>query len=132
MDAKEFLSQAYKLDRQAMLIVEKAEKLRASLYGYQDATEAVAKVNAYEQQANAVIDELVDKRIEIENAIKTVPDETQREVLERRYLLFQRWDGRFDEYSGEYTQGIAEAMGYSRRQILRIHGTALQKIKIPE
>ena len=132
MEAKEFLSQAYKLDRQAMLIVEKAERLRASLYGYQDATEAVAKVNTYEQQANAVIDELVDKRIEIENAIKTVPDETQREVLERRYLLFQRWDGRFDEYSREYTQGIAEAMGYSRRQILRIHGTALQKIKIPE
>ena len=28
MEAKEFLSQAYKLDRQAMLIVEKAERLR--------------------------------------------------------------------------------------------------------
>ena len=84
----------------------------------------------YEKDANRLIDQLVTKRLEIENAIKSVRDDAQREVLERRYLLFQRWESRFDGRTGEYIKGIAESMGYSERQIYRLHGKALKNVSV--
>ena len=142
MTAKEFLSQAYRLDRQAEMLLAKADKLRASLYGrgisYDgsrvksgmsgDLSDVVEKVIEYERQADEVISMLVEKRLEIERTIAAVPDEIQREVLERRYLLYQPWETYFDKRTGEKTIGIDEAMSYSARQIYRIHGEALLNI----
>ena len=144
MTPKEYLNQVYKIDCQINLTLAKIEKMRASLYkigngGSGVPTQrqssdslgaAIAKVLDYEKDANRLIDQLVTKRLEIENAIKSVRDDAQREVLERRYLLFQRWESRFDGRTGEYIKGIAESMGYSERQIYYLHGKALKNIAV--
>lgn len=144
MTPKEYLNQVYRIDRRINVTLAKIEKMRASLYkigaggssvpaqrqSSDSLGAAVAKVLDYEKNANRLIDELVTKRLEIENAIKGVQDAAQREVLERRYLLFQRWESRFDERTGEYVKGIAESMGYSERQIYRLHGKALKNVSV--
>lgn len=142
MTAKEYLSQAYKLDKQADMILQKAAAMRNSLYGRgqngesgkpapsgDSLAKAITKVVDYERKADEIIDMLVDKRIEIENAIAEIPDPIQREVLERRYLMYQPFEGGYDKKTGAYIKGIDEIMGYSARQIYRFHGYGLQKIK---
>ena len=143
MTAKEYLSQAYRLDKQADMIIQKADALRKSLYGRGQNSEsgkstpsgdslakAIAKVVDYERKADEIIDELVDMRIEIENAIAEIPDPAQREVLERRYLMYQPFEGGYDKKTGAYIKGIDESMGYSVRQVYRLHRYGLQKIKV--
>lgn len=146
MTAKEYLSQAYYIDREINLTLAKSDKLRQSLYGRTvayDSTGGVKssgdkdtlgrtfeKIDEYERKANELIDSLIEKRIEIENTIKAVPDSVQREVLERRYLLFQEWDSGYDKSTGEYKKGIYEEMHFSRRQIFYLHGEALKSIAL--
>lgn len=145
MTAKEYLNQAYYIDREINLTLAKADKLRQSLYGRAVTHDSTAvqssgdkdtlgrtfeKIDEYERKANEMIDRLVEKRIEIENTIKAVPDSVQREVLERRYLLFQEWDSGYDRNTGEYKKGIYEEMHFSRRQIFRIHGEALSVVSM--
>lgn len=55
---------------------------------------------------------------EIRQQIRIVPDATEQEILSRRYLLDQSWEK------------IAVEMGYSYRNITRIHGHALQHFEI--
>lgn len=144
MTVKEYLGQVYKIDRRIQITLAKAEKMRASVI-YKSPTfsgegggtpasdrigEAIAKTVDYERRADELVDKLVDMRLEIERAIQSVDDVVQREILERRYLLFQSWDSRYDARTGEYIKGIAESMGYSERQIFRLHGEALKKIKM--
>ena len=98
MTAKEYLNQAYTIDKQIAGKIRKAEMLRKSLYGkglnYEsngsnpnhsgDALgRAVAKVVDYENEANQMIDSLIALRIEIENTIQGVPDEKERTLLEK-------------------------------------------------
>lgn len=143
LTAKEYLNQAYKLDRKADMILQKADAMRKSLYGrgqsyesggHSDSSDSIAKAIAkfvdYERKADEVIDKLIDKRIEIENLIKLVPDPVQREVLERRYLLYQSWDGFYDKISGQYIKGIYEIMGYSRSQVFKHHQKGLEVAKM--
>ena len=142
MTAKEYLNQAYKIDRRIQITLAKAEKMRSGITykspsfdsagspqgGSDKLSEAIAKVVDYEREANELINKLVSKRIEIEQTIQSVQDAVQREVLERRYLLYQQWESRFDERTGEYIKGIAEEMGFSRRRIFQIHGEALKTL----
>lgn len=55
---------------------------------------------------------------EIRQQIGMVPDPTEQEILSRRYLIGQSWEK------------IAVEMGYSYRNITRIHGHALQNFEI--
>ena len=144
MTVKEYLSQVYKIDRRIQITLAKAEKMRASVMhksqtfgGEGSGTpapdkigEAISKAVDYEHHADELVDKLVKMRLEIERAIQTVDDVVQREVLERRYLMFQRWESGYDERTGEYIKGIAESMGYSERQIYRLHGKALRNVKM--
>lgn len=146
MTAKEYLGQVYYIDREINMTLAKADKLRKSLYGKgqkfddvggskssqnsDEIGDVVAMVIDYENKANALIDKLIKARIEIETAIKLVPDSIQREVLERRYLLFQPWETYFDIKTGDKIIGIDEAMHYSSRQIYRIHGKALLWVSV--
>ncbi|MBQ5566086.1 MAG: hypothetical protein IIT42_04505 [Clostridia bacterium] len=146
MTAKEYLGQVYYIDREINMTLAKADKLRKSLYGKgqkfddvggskssqssDEIGDVIATVIDYENKANALIDKLIKARIEIETAIKLVPDSIQREVLERRYLLFQPWETYFDIKTGDKIIGIDEAMHYSSRQIYRIHGKALLWVSV--
>lgn len=132
MTAKEYLQQAYIIDRRIKLDTEKLAAARSALYGKTarydsdgskpvprgNATEsAVLRVMELEERLNREIDELTAKQQEIELTVNAVPDEVQREVLTRRYLLYQKWEI------------IAEEMCYSERQVFRIHGSALRAFK---
>lgn len=55
---------------------------------------------------------------EIKNSVDYVRDGTDREILTRRYLLGQSWEK------------IAVEMGYSYRNVTRLHGHALRNFKI--
>ena len=146
MTAKEYLNQAYKIDRRINIIRAKAEKMRAvaeykspstdgtgnSGSGSDKLLNAVEKMIEYENKADELIDKLVGKRLEIENAIQGVCDPVQREILERRYLLYQPWESYLDERTGKMVKGIAESMGYSRRRIFQLHGLALKNIQVPK
>lgn len=63
---------------------------------------------------------LVALKREIAAVILAVPDETQRTVLERRYLCYQKFEV------------IADEMNYSIENIFRLHRIALKNVEIPE
>ena len=130
---KEYLQQAYRIDRKIKLDIEKLSAMRSALFGkavsYEsDGTQhtphgngieaAMLRVLEYEERINAEIDRLTDTRLKIEQVINLVPDDTQREVLTRRYLLYQKW---------EY---IAVEMNYNIKWIFKLHGKALSKLTI--
>ena len=47
------------------------------------------------------------------------PDLQERVILYGRYVNFYSWEK------------IAQDMGYSERHVLRLHGSALEKVQIP-
>lgn len=148
MTPKEYLNQAYKIERRINIIGAKVSKLRSQLeykgisydgsgasHGTADSdgmSSTIADIADYERRQRELADVLIAKRFEIESVIENVQNSAQREVLERRYLLYQRWESRFDERTGEYVKGIAEEMNYSPRAIYKIHGEALKNIALPE
>ena len=78
-----------------------------------DLSDAIAALEKYAERVNAKWDELIALRTEAEKQIEQIVDGRYREVLHRRYLQGESW---------EY---IAIGLGYSFRQVLRIHGAAL-------
>ena len=126
---REYLSQAYIIDRQVALALQKAEEMRRSLYG-RNINNAKAKVDDYERKTAETINKLIETRLKIEKAISSVPDTVQREILERRYLMFQPFESGYDRKSGKYKTGIAEDMDYSERHVYRLHNMALEHINI--
>lgn len=132
MTAKEYLNQAYIIDRKIIMKLAKAEGLRSSLHGCGSQFDntgsqhsnndkigsAIAKIVDYEAQCDVLIDKLVSLKLEIENVIQSVEDPLQCEVLERRYLKFQKWER------------IADDMKLDLRWIYRIHKKALIKLTI--
>lgn len=130
MNSKDYLQQAYAIDRQIRLDIQKLDSMRGALYGRaisydRDGSKAASKTNGmedsmarvldYERHINEEIERLTAKRTEIENDIYTIPDDTLREVLTRRYLLYQKWEL------------IAEEMNYGVRHIYKLHLKALRE-----
>ena len=81
-----------------------------------DLSDAIAALEKYAERVNAKWDELIALRTEAEGLIEKIADGRYREVLKRRYLWGESW---------EY---IAVGMGYSFRQVTRLHGGALRAI----
>ena len=81
-----------------------------------DLSDAIAALEKYAERVNAKWDELIALRTEAEKQIEQIADGRYREVLHRRYLQGESW---------EY---IAVGMGYSFRQVTRLHGGALRAI----
>ena len=130
MTTKEYLKQIYRLDRRIELDRRKIEKLRAVL-DYKPPSggsgsgssadripDTLAKIIEYEEQAERLTKRYIEVYMEVETAIAAVSDPVLREVLERRYLLYQKWEE------------IADAMHYTPRRIYQLHGRALQKISL--
>nr|UWH96882.1 MAG: Protein of unknown function (DUF722) [Bacteriophage sp.] len=132
MTPKEYLNQAYYIDRRIAIDLEKIEAMKSSLHGYPDfrmdgirrestgnaMEQTILKVLEYEERINADIDRLIDKKKEIENVIGDVQDSRLREILTRRYLLFQKWEH------------IASEMHTDLSWVFRLHKRALDKIVI--
>lgn len=131
MTKKEYLSQVYKMDKRLNILQRKVEKLRSVLEYHSPSFDScggggssdrmpdtISKIMEYEQHAEQLRAEFVNKYTEIDKAIHEVEDENLREVLERRYLIYQKWDQ------------IAEEMHYTVRRVYQLHGDALQKISL--
>lgn len=72
----------------------------------------------YSKAIDERIDELYKIKQEILKAISGVDNSTYRALLIERYINFKTWEQ------------IADYMNYSRMHVTRLHGRALQKVKM--
>ena len=146
-EAKAYLQQAFKLGKRIRTEQEKIDHLRSKIEykspsfeggggtnpsGSDKMAAVVAEIVEYEQEKAQMMLNYIHKYKEIEQTIREIEDDVEREILERRYLLCEPWEGGYDKQSGKYIEGIAEKVGYSVRNVYKKHGLALIKIKIPE
>lgn len=133
MTAKEYLSQAYRLDKRIERKTEERDRLRARLEkataqltgmprggSGTDWTEAAVKVMELEAEISAEISELCRLKREIRAVIDAVEDKRYRDILEMRYE------------SGWRFERIAVEANYTWRHVMRMHREALKAVKVPE
>lgn len=131
MTAKEYLSQAYKIDDDINSKLEQIASLRElatkattvisdmpgspnrNLHKMED---AIVKLTDLEAELNEDINRLATMKVDITRMIKRVPNRQERNVLEKRYLCYETWEQ------------ISVDMGYSIQHTFRIHDLGLQKI----
>lgn len=136
MTAKQYLRQVYRLNELIQSDLEELEQLKAlstsisspNLSGMPHSatrsTEApfakcVAKIIDLERIINDEIDRFVDMKKEVRETINTLESPNEVLVLKLRYVEFLKWGA------------VAVKMNLSLKQVHRIHGDALQNIKIP-
>lgn len=134
MTAKEYLSQAYRLDQRINSKIEQvaslndlATKCTSTLTGMprnpnrasSTMADAVGKIIDLQNEINRDIDCLVDLKREIVTVIKAIENPEYQTLLEKRYLCFLTWEK------------IAVDMGYDLRWLYRIHKRALDEIRVP-
>lgn len=135
MTAKEYLSQAYRLDQRIDAKIEQVMSLRnlaakatstlsdAAPSGTQNVhrmEDIIIKIIDFENEINADIDRLVDLKREIMRGIKALPNLEYQTLLELRYLCFKSWEQ------------IAIEMNYSIQHIYRMREKAFKEIVVPE
>lgn len=133
MDAKQYLSQAYYLDKRINSKIEQVASLRelatkatASIHAERVSgttqrspmENAVVKLIDLEHEINDDIDRLVDLKRELNEFISEIDNHAYRIVLELRYLNGNTWEE------------VSAVMGYDLRWIYRLHGKALNEVEI--
>lgn len=134
MTAKEYLSQAFYMNRQIKAKERRLEWLReiapgpSMRFSQEEKSkgdprsslveEAALKVVELEEEIASDILDLVRVMKDIASAISRVDSIECRTILEMRYLSFMEWDE------------IISRMGYSRSYVFRLHGEALNAIRI--
>lgn len=134
VNAKQYLKQAYKLNERIesdKIELENLRSLSTSIAG--DMTQEKVQSSASGDKTLNIICAIVDLEDEIKNEIEKlirlkkqirdvinkVEDVDEMLVLKYRYLMFLQWDE------------ICEKMNYSKRQMYRIHYSALEHVKVP-
>ena len=132
MMAKEYLSQAWNIDRRINDKVAHVSQLRDMAMNVsavisdmprspspnnQRMENIIARLTDTEEEINADIDRLVSLKLEIMNTIWQVTDENAQMVLERRYHRFKSWED------------IAAEMSVSIRWVHKIHAKALDDVE---
>ena len=132
LSAKEYLSQAYYLELQVQSKLEQLERLKslaARVNASYDAPvvkhtrntssleDTVIKITEAEEDLNRKIDNLVSKKLEINQVIDQVENEIYRLVLEKRYLSFLQWET------------IAKDLRITRRWLQESHKAALREVE---
>ena len=134
MTAKEYLSQAWRLDQEITTKIETLDSLNAlATKATQTITgmphnpsrsrspmeDVICKIIDLQKEINDDIDRLVDLKKDISDVIKAVEDKELRLILEKRYINNQTWPE------------ISVDLGYKMRYMFKLHDIALEKIKIP-
>jgi DNA-directed RNA polymerase specialized sigma subunit len=133
MTAQEYLEQVKIQDKKVKMMRTKLAMLREALgikgvsyecdgsvsgsHSTDKMAEAIAKIVDYEKDVKEAEANLTVLRYDAEVAIKQLIDETEQEVLERWYLLFQPM------------KQIASEMGYCRSSIYDYHRKALENLE---
>lgn len=131
MNAKEYLKQAFYLDKRINSKLEQVESLNALATkanttlsdmpkspnrGTSRLEDTIVKIIDLQEEINRDIDRLVDLKKEIANSIYSLKDKEEQTVLEKRYLCFNSWEQ------------IAVDMNYSIQYCYNIHRNALKKV----
>jgi DNA-directed RNA polymerase specialized sigma24 family protein len=129
MTAKEFLSQAWRIDMRINSKLEQVQSLRClaekatstisdmprpatrNIHRMED---VIVKIMDLESDINADIEKLVDIKRQISEALSHLTPTEYRTLLELRYICCKTWEE------------IAAEMYYSLRHTHRVHGEALQ------
>ena len=132
MTAREYLYQAKNLDDYINAKLREISLLRKSITSIQgisydkdsvkcslkhDFTNAVDNLMKLEADTNALIDKFVVLKKEVGSKINLLSDNRYKAVLTRYYLCNEK----FETIAGE--------MNYSKRQVLRLHGLALDEFR---
>lgn len=138
MTAKEYLKQAYLLDKQIQVEVNTLEQLRdmrgtiqGCSYGEKVGTNpnrnleapfirTIEKIWELEEKINNQITKLVSLQSEIDEAINQMSDPGEKLLLKYRYLHNLDWTD------------VAKRMAVSERTVHRIHSSALANFIVPE
>ena len=138
MTAKEYLKQAYLLDKQIQVEIKELERLRnmrsviqGCSYGEKIGSDpnrnveapfikTIEKIWELEEIINGQILKLVDLQGEIDEAINQLSEPAERLLLKYRYLNAMEWTD------------IADALYVSYRTVHRIHASALNNFVVPE
>ena len=135
MNAKEYLSQAFHIDQrinskleQVMKLRETSTKATATLSDMPRSDspnvhrleDTICKIIDLENEINHDIDRLVDLKREARDVIGQLSDPDQQLILELRYLCYKTWEE------------IADELGYCPSNIYRLHGRALEILRVPE
>jgi len=131
--AKEFVRRARSVDRRVDEAQERVERLRARLEsgrmssvtgmprgGGSDWTETADRLIELEQVVNQRTRELVRWKLATIDAIKSVEEPREAEVLELYYIDALTWEQ------------VAQRMALDLRWVYRLHGRALTKVRVPE
>lgn len=132
MSTKEYLRQARTLDKRINAKLEQVSRLRdlaertttilsnqpKGKSGTNRTEYCITKIFDLEREINTDIDRLIDLKATIREAIEAMPNDLYKAILECRYLNGWKWEE------------IADTLGYERRQVTRLHGRALQEIKV--
>ena len=134
MTARDYLTQAYRLDQrinskleQVESLNELATKVSSTLTGMpknpNSATstmaDTVTKIIALQAEINNDIERLVDLKREMVAVIKAVLNTERQTLLELRYLCFKTWEQ------------IAVEMNYTVRNVHLLHKEALKAVVVP-
>ena len=135
MTAKEYLSQAYRLDKRIDSKIEQLKSLNLlatkCTSTFQDMPKSqsisnsrledtVVKIVDLQEEINMDIDSLVDLKRDIVKTIKSVQNPEYQIILELRYLCFKTWEE------------IAVQMNCSIDNVFKIRKNALKSVVIPE
>jgi len=135
MTAKEYLSQAYRLDKRIDSKTEQLKSLnllatkctstlsdmpKSQSISNSRLEDTVVKIVDLQEEINRDIDSLVDLKRDIVRTIKSVQNPEYQIILELRYLCFKTWEE------------IAVQMNCSIDNVFKIRKNALKSVVIPE
>lgn len=135
MTAKEYLSQAYRLDKRIDSKIEQLKSLnllatkctstlsdmpKSQRISNSRLEDTVVKIVDLQEEINRDIDSLVDLKRDIVRTIKSVHNPEYQIILELRYLCFKNWEE------------IAVQMNCSIDNVFKIRKNALKSVVIPE
>lgn len=135
MTAKEYLSQAYRLDKRIDSKIEQLKSLnllatkctstlsdmpKSQSISNSRLEDTVVKIVDLQEEINRDIDSLVDLKRDIVRTIKSVQNPEYQIILELRYLCFKTWEE------------IAVQMNCSVDNVFKIRKNALKSVVIPE
>ena len=135
MTAKEYLSQAYRLDKRIDSKIEQLKSLnllatkctstlsdmpKSQSISNSRLEDTVVKIVDLQEEINRDIDRLVDLKRDIVKTIKSVQNPEYQIILELRYLCFKTWEE------------IAVQMNCSIDNVFKIRKNALKSVVIPE
>ena len=135
MTSKEYLSQAYRLDKRIDSKIEQLKSLnllatkctstlsdmpKSQSISNSRLEDTVVKIVDLQEEINRDIDSLVDLKRDIVRTIKSVQNPEYQIILELRYLCFKTWEE------------IAVQMNCSIDNVFKIRKNALKSVVIPE